>query len=187
MLYFDDSIIVFLSSKYFPVVFFRLRDVARNVYVFAILSGVSADLLFKEFPEVGLDKLEIKVLYRSWLRQQLEAKRFLPQGADIYQMAEGWDKPTGIDISNPTHCVPNQFQDYLIHILDSQTETPHITWNKEQDIQPVTFNVTEAEYEMLQSIVEQLNTDKKIDLFNYGLYERFCVNGRISDNMDSAD
>jgi len=86
-----------------------------------------ADLLFREFPEVGLDEFEIKVLYRSWLRQQLEAKRFLPQGADIYQMAEGWDKPTGIDIANSTHCVPNQFQDYLVRILDSQEYVDGVT------------------------------------------------------------
>jgi ATP-dependent helicase YprA (DUF1998 family) len=78
---------------------------------------VLSELHFQDFPDVGLDDSEIKILYRNWLRQQLEAKRFLPQGADIYQMAEGWDKPDGIEILNPIHCVPRQFQDYLFHIL----------------------------------------------------------------------
>ena len=90
---------------------------------------VLSDMLFQHFPDVGLDEAEIKILYRSWLRQQLEAKRFLPQGADIYQMAEGWDRPDGIEISNQNHCIPRQFQEYLFHILKEQDAVAEvISW-----------------------------------------------------------
>jgi len=60
-----------------------------------------------------------------------------------------------------------------IHIKDVNTDHPSLSWNREQDIPPKTFTVTEAEYLVLQSIVERLNTEKKIDMFNYGLYEKF--------------
>lgn len=88
-----------------------------------------SNIYFNNFPDVGLDESEIKILYRSWLRQQLEARRFLPQGADIYQMAEGWDRPDGIEISNQNHCVPRQFQDYLLHILENESAAAEvISW-----------------------------------------------------------
>lgn len=88
-----------------------------------------SDVIFEDFPDVGLNEEEIKIVYRSWLRHQLEARRFFPQGADIYQMADGWDKPTGIEISNPIHCVPRQFQDYLFQLLnDGEAVEAIMSW-----------------------------------------------------------
>lgn len=76
-------------------------------------------IIFKNFPEVGLEKLEKEILFRSWLRLQLEMRRFLPQGADIYQMGEGWERPDGIDFNNPTHVIPQQYRQYLIRVFEN--------------------------------------------------------------------
>jgi ATP-dependent helicase YprA (DUF1998 family) len=77
-------------------------------------------VIFRNFPEVGLHQEDMEILFRSWLRQQLEARRFLPQGADIYQMGEGWEKPVGIDINNPIHVIPKQFREYLLFLLKDE-------------------------------------------------------------------
>jgi rubrerythrin len=88
-----------------------------------------SETIFDDFPDVGLAEEEIKIVYRSWLRLQLEARRFLPQGADIYQMADGWDKPTGIEISNQVHCIPKQLQDYLLQLVnDSDAVEEIMSW-----------------------------------------------------------
>src|SRR5262249_4352159 len=42
------------------------------------------------FPGVGLDQAAGVVLYRSWLGLQLEARLFLPPGADISSRGECW-------------------------------------------------------------------------------------------------
>ncbi|MBU0662940.1 MAG: DEAD/DEAH box helicase [Proteobacteria bacterium] len=77
-------------------------------------------IIFRKFPEVGLTQPEKEILFRSWIRLQLEMRRFLPQGADIYQMGEGWDRPDGIDINNPTHVVPQQYRQYLSSVFENK-------------------------------------------------------------------
>jgi Domain of unknown function (DUF1998)/Helicase conserved C-terminal domain len=70
------------------------------------------------FPEVGLDQAAVFVLFRSWLGLQLEARRFLPPGADLSSLGEGWERPEGLDATNVTHIVPRSFDDYLRRLLN---------------------------------------------------------------------
>ena len=86
-----------------------------------------ASMIFHNFPEVGLRKEDIEILFRSWLRHQLEARRFLPEGADIYQMGEGWEKPDGIDTNNPIHVIPKQFNQYLISLLGDESAVDQVS------------------------------------------------------------
>lgn len=93
---------------------------------------VIKEIIFKNFPDVGLSTSEQQILYRNWLRLQLEMRRFLPQGADIYQMGEGWDRPDGIDINNPTQIIPQQYREYLSRIFENEDyEQRVIAWFSE--------------------------------------------------------
>jgi hypothetical protein len=73
--------------------------------------------IFHDFPSVGLAEAEVLVLIRSWLRLQLEERRFLPPGADISNLGEGWERPEGMDARKPGQVVPPAFQDYLQCVL----------------------------------------------------------------------
>jgi ATP-dependent helicase YprA (DUF1998 family) len=90
------------------------------------------NIIFRNFPEVGLNQSEKEILFRSWLRLQLEMRRFLPQGADIYQMGEGWERPDGIDINNPTQIIPHQYREYLSCLFENADyEQRTIEWFSE--------------------------------------------------------
>ena len=92
-----------------------------------------ASIIFKDFPNIGLEENEIRILFRAWLRIQLEMRRFLPEGADIYQMGEGWERPDGININNPTHVIPLQYQQYLSRVVsDAEHEKRVGDWFFEQ-------------------------------------------------------
>jgi hypothetical protein len=73
--------------------------------------------LFQDFPSVGLGGSEALLLFRLWLRTQLEARRFVPPGADISNLGEGWEHPEGLDANNAAHVVPRPFADYLHRAL----------------------------------------------------------------------
>jgi len=77
-------------------------------------------VLFNGFPKVGLDENDVLVLFHSWIRLQLEARRFLPPGADISNLGEGWERPDGIDANNTTHILPGAFGEYLQCILGQE-------------------------------------------------------------------
>ena len=84
---------------------------------------------FTTFPDVGLDQAAVLVLFRSWLSLQLEARRFLPPGADISNLGEGWEHPEGIDANNVAHIVPRSFDDYLRRLLGDEKKYQQVeTW-----------------------------------------------------------
>ena len=81
---------------------------------------------FDDFPNVGLEKDEVLVLFRSWIRLQLEARRFKPPGADISNLGEGREKPEGMDATNPNHIIPGEFREYLRGILDDENKLQEV-------------------------------------------------------------
>jgi Lhr-like helicase len=84
---------------------------------------------FSTFPDVGLVQAAVLVLFRSWLGIQLEARRFLPPGADISSLGEGWERPEGIDANNVAHIVPRSFDDYLRRLLRDEKKYEQVeTW-----------------------------------------------------------
>lgn len=86
--------------------------------------GVRA--LFADFPVVGLDPDDVLVQFRHWIRLQLESNRFLPQGADISSLGEGWDRPEGVDASVREQVVPRSFRDYLARVLPNPAKVDDV-------------------------------------------------------------
>lgn len=70
-----------------------------------------------QFPEVGLEEQDVRIVFRNWIRLQLESRRFLPPGADISNLGEGWEKPDGIDPTSTSQLFPGRFAEYLSKIL----------------------------------------------------------------------
>ncbi len=76
--------------------------------------------VFKTFPSVGLAEPEVLLLFRLWLRLQLENRRFAPQGADLSKLGEGWERPDGMDAGNSAHVIPGRFGEFLRRVLGSE-------------------------------------------------------------------
>jgi hypothetical protein len=76
--------------------------------------------VFKSFPPVGLAEPDVLLLFRLWLRLQLENRRFAPQGADLSKLGEGWERPEGIDAGNSAHVIPRPFGDFLRRVLGAE-------------------------------------------------------------------
>jgi ATP-dependent helicase YprA (DUF1998 family) len=81
----------------------------------------SADFIFADFPDVGLDADAQRVLFRAWLRQHLERRSFRPDGAETRELGEGWAYPQGINAARIEHVLPNRFGQYLAHVLGGDT------------------------------------------------------------------
>ncbi|MBL8622901.1 MAG: DEAD/DEAH box helicase [Myxococcales bacterium] len=79
------------------------------------------DMLFSDFPNVGLDADAQKVLFRAWLRQHLERRSFRPDGAETRKLGEGWAQPQGINAARSEHVLPNRFNQYVAHVLGGDT------------------------------------------------------------------
>jgi len=82
--------------------------------------------LFSSFPDVGLTDEAIRVFFRNWVRVQLEARRFLPQGADISRFGEGWERPEGIDITNRAQLFPKSIQQFALHVLKDPSKAEQV-------------------------------------------------------------
>lgn len=89
-------------------------------------SALRPYLLGEEIP--GLPEPERMVLFRSWLRLQLEARRFLPPGADIVRLGEGWELPEGLDITKPANLFPLTSRAYIESLLDADGVTAVTNW-----------------------------------------------------------
>jgi ATP-dependent helicase YprA (DUF1998 family) len=87
---------------------------------------------FETFPEIGLKEGDIFSIFRDWVRLQLEARRFLPPGADLSKFGdEPWERPDGIDPDNANHIFPAGFDEYLTEILPEPDALPQIkVWFK---------------------------------------------------------
>ena len=102
-----------MTDRYYSLNALGIANVQENPLL--------AAMIFRNFPDIGLSQEDNEILFRNWMRHQLEARRFLPEGADIYQMGEGWEKPDGIDINNPIHVIPKQFESYLSAVLGDES------------------------------------------------------------------
>ena len=85
------------------------------------------DRIFESFPKVSIPEDSIPILFRSWLRLQLEGRRFLPQGADIGNLGEGWETPDGMDAKNEKHLFPGSFDGYLVKILGDESSVAEVS------------------------------------------------------------
>ena len=75
-------------------------------------------MLFDDFPEVGLDEVAVRVLFRGWIAQHLERRSFRPPGARLDDLGEGWAVPVGINAARVEHILPNRFGQYIERILE---------------------------------------------------------------------
>jgi rRNA maturation endonuclease Nob1 len=107
-------------SVYGKAIFQELTDRYYSLQSLA-LATVEEDpaiaYIFDNFPDVGLDGDATRVLFRAWVRQHLERRSFLPEGAGMTELGEGWAKPEGIDAAKPRHIFPNRFDEYILHVL----------------------------------------------------------------------
>src|SRR5262249_18220318 len=108
------------TQSYAQQLFGELTDRYYSLNALA-LATVEEDPLvrgvFKNLSPVGLGEPEVLLLFRLWLRLQLENRRFAPQGADLSKLGEGWERPEGMDASNSAHLIPRPFGDFLRRIL----------------------------------------------------------------------
>jgi ATP-dependent helicase YprA (DUF1998 family) len=87
--------------------------------------------VLRSFP-VALPADEVKVLFRCWLRQQLERRSFYPDGASLTELGEGWHSPRGIDASNDGDLLPGAFSDFVKAVVGDDTDVARIKeWLRE--------------------------------------------------------
>lgn len=101
-----------MTDKYYSLNSLGLATVEEDPLVRYILD---------DFPDVGLGGEESRLVFRTWLRQQLENRTFLPQGADISNLGEKWMGPQGIDATRESHVMPHPFEEYIRRIVESDT------------------------------------------------------------------
>lgn len=80
------------------------------------------EFVFHDFPDVGLDRAAVKVLFRAWLRLHLERRSFRTDGAELRALGEGWAQPEGINAQNSRQVLPYQFEEYLSKIFGEDSE-----------------------------------------------------------------
>lgn len=110
-----------VTDRYFSLSALALATIEED--------GPVAEHIFVGFPTVGMEPEEIRALYRAWLRIQLEARRFLPQGADISALTDGWERPDGMDIAKLGDVVPAAIVAYLDRLLGDASKVNAVaTW-----------------------------------------------------------
>jgi hypothetical protein len=104
------------------------------------------DVLLGDFPEVGLGRREVRVLFRAWLRLQLERRCFLPPGATPGKLIEGYERPEGIRPGKQGDLLPGRFPEYLRMILrEPRLWEPVAAWF-EAFLQKGTMSFTNDQY-----------------------------------------
>lgn len=101
-----------LTDRYFSMAGLGLATVQED--------PIETDFRLKEFPEVGLADDDVRMVFRGWIRAQLEARRFLPEGAHYAELGDDWQRPEGIELNNRKRIVPARYEDYLLAVLESQ-------------------------------------------------------------------
>lgn len=105
-----------ITDRYFSLNSLALATIEEDPLVRSI---------FNDFPQVGFSEEEVQVLFRSWVRLQLEARRFLPQGADVSKFGDGWEiweRPDGMASNNQTQLLPRPFAEYLRKLLGDENQ-----------------------------------------------------------------
>lgn len=88
--------------------------------------------VFDDFPDVGLEKEDVLSIFRDWVRLQLEARRFIPPGADPTRFGDFiWEQPEGIDPDRPQQVIPPKFAEYIKALLPNPDSYPQVSeWFK---------------------------------------------------------
>ena len=86
-------------------------------------------LPFRELPALGLSESEFRVLFRAWVRTQLEQNCFLPGGARR-TLKDGWDRPTGLDLRRDIDLIPGRFRAYLDRVVRVPAGAPESKWRE---------------------------------------------------------
>lgn len=130
LLYLYNQAMLRPTLSYAKQLFTEITDPYYSLTALAIATVVEDTIfsnIFAAFPDVGLSKAEISTFMRNWFRKQLESNRFLPPGADVSQLRDGWDKPEGIDAARPTDVLPSSIKDYVTCILENEKLVEPIT------------------------------------------------------------
>ncbi len=106
-----------MTDKYYSLNSLGLATVEEDPFVRHI---------FDDFPTVGLGEEEVRSVFRAWLRMQLENRTFLPQGADISNLGEGWLVPEGMDATRDSQVMPHPFDDYIRLVVDDDAYTTQV-------------------------------------------------------------
>ncbi len=111
---FSQAIFSELTDRYYSLQALALATIEED--------PETADIVFDDFPSVGLEADAQRVLFRAWLRQHLERRSFRPDGAETRELGEGWAHPQGINAARIEHVLPNRFDQYLAHVLAGDTD-----------------------------------------------------------------
>lgn len=84
--------------------------------------------LFNDFPDVGLGPDEVRILFRTWIRAQLERRCFLPPGASIGQLGEQWERPEGIRLDAKHDLIPIRFGEWLGAVIGEPNVAKVAAW-----------------------------------------------------------
>ena len=104
-----------LTDKYFSFSSLALGSVQEDPAI--------AEFILEDFPDVGLDEDSRRVLFRIWIRRQMEESRFYPDGAAIRELGEEfWMRPRGIDPSNLSQLLPSGFAEYIDELLEGDDD-----------------------------------------------------------------
>ena len=132
--------------------FKEVTDKYYSLTALALAITRASDPLEKEilqtFPKIGLDDNLILIIVRNWIRQKLEDRCFLPPGADIINLAEGWYRPKGLDLNRPTSVFSESFSDYLNRILNNEQTVANLEeWFRDTLVRRTSlFNLTNDLY-----------------------------------------
>jgi len=112
-----------LTDRYYSLNSLALSTIEEVPYFRSVIS---------RFPRGVLSEEEILIVFRSWIRLQLESRRFLPEGADITRLGEGWERPEGISPNNMNHLFPRLFGQYLGRIFNDENHVKEVeNWFKD--------------------------------------------------------
>ncbi len=113
------SLFVELTDRYYSLQAMGLATIEEEPAV---------DYIFQDFPNVGLSKDEVRRLFRSWIRVQLERRCFMPPGASLGQLGEPWERPEGIRLDMKNDIVPIRFAEWLNETMGEENTRKVTAW-----------------------------------------------------------
>lgn len=113
------SLFAELTDRYFSLQAMGLATIEEEPAV---------DYIFNDFPDVGFSKEEVRRMFRSWIRVQLERRCFMPPGASLGQLGEQWERPVGIRLDAKNDLVPIRFAEWLNATIGEEKARKVTAW-----------------------------------------------------------
>ncbi len=113
------SLFAELTDRYFSLQAMGLATIEEEPTI---------DYIFNDFPDVGLSQDEVRRMFRSWIRVQLERRCFLPPGASLSQLGEQWERPNGIRLDDKHDFVPIRFAEWLNETIGEEGTKKVTAW-----------------------------------------------------------